>query len=94
MHGVYAIRASINNSEIEITGVANIGTRPTFAGTSVILEAHLFNFSENIYEKTLKVTLCSLLREEQKFSGADQLKSQIANDCRDAYQILHEGKVK
>ena len=89
--GVYAIRAGLDEG-LETTwidGVANFGRRPTFhAEDDVVLEAHLFDFSGDLYGKHLRVQLVERLRDERKFDGLDALKAQIAKDCEKAREIL------
>jgi riboflavin kinase / FMN adenylyltransferase len=68
-------------------GVANLGTRPTFAaGRSV--EAHLFDFERDIYGRHLRVGFVARLRGELKFGGIDELRAQIARDCEAARSAL------
>jgi riboflavin kinase/FMN adenylyltransferase len=89
--GVYAIRAGLDEGQgtTWLNGVANFGRRPTFhAEDDVVLEAHLFDFSGDIYGKHLRVKLIERLREEKKFDGLDALKAQIASDCEKAREIL------
>jgi len=89
--GVYAIRAGVAEGADTrwIDGVANVGRRPTFhAEDDVILEAHLFDFSGDLYGKHLRVQLIDRLREEQKFDGLDALKAQIWVECEKAREIL------
>jgi len=85
--GVYAITATLPD-ERRLNGVANIGMRPTFEKTVPILEAHLFDFAEDIYDQTLSVTLHHYLRSERKFDGIDTLKAQIAEDAATARSLL------
>ena len=85
--GVYAITAVLPDGRA-VNGVANIGMRPTFEKTVPILEAHLFDFSEDIYGEHLSVSLHHFLRSEQKFDGIDALKAQIANDAETARDLL------
>jgi riboflavin kinase/FMN adenylyltransferase len=89
-NGVYAIRAGIDNGERTIwrDGVANYGRRPTFAASESVLEAHIFDFSEDLYGRHLRVALVEHLRPEQKFDGIDALKAQIAADCAQAREAL------
>jgi riboflavin kinase/FMN adenylyltransferase len=64
-------------------GVANVGNRPTVdAGFSV--EAHLFDFDDDLYDARLRVHLVARLREERRLSGLDALKAQIQTDIGDA----------
>jgi riboflavin kinase/FMN adenylyltransferase len=91
--GVYAVVArqltaagASADGEI-LLGVANLGTRPTFAaGRSV--EVHLFDFDRDIYGETLRVGFVERVRGEQKFSGIDELRAQIQRDSEHARQLL------
>jgi riboflavin kinase/FMN adenylyltransferase len=70
-----------------LLGVANLGTRPTFAaGRS--LEIHLFDFSRDIYGANLRVGFVERVRGEQRFSGIDELRAQIQRDSAEARQLL------
>ncbi len=62
--------------------------RPTFAGEDINLEAHLFDFDQDLYGHRVRVALIDHLRPEQKFSGLEELKAQIAEDCHQARIIL------
>ena len=78
--GVYAVRVRIKNNSKVIKGIANLGYRPTFNGKKILLEAHLFNFSGNLYDKDLSVEFLKFIRKEKKFKNVDQLKKQIKTD--------------
>jgi riboflavin kinase/FMN adenylyltransferase len=92
--GVYAVIARpLKAAETETStqevwlGVANLGTRPTFAaGRSV--EVHLFDFDRDIYGSRMRVGFVDRVRGEQKFSGIDELRAQIQKDSEHAKQIL------
>lgn len=58
----------------------NVGINPTFGKNSLHLEAHLMNFSGDLYGQTIKIELHYFLREEQKFASVDNLRMQIARD--------------
>ncbi|NVJ99473.1 MAG: bifunctional riboflavin kinase/FAD synthetase [Alphaproteobacteria bacterium] len=88
--GVYAVRVHLDDGEAPINGVANIGRRPTFDKRDILLEAHLFDFDGDLYDKHLRVELVAFLRPEQKFDGFEALKEQIARDCRVARIVLAE----
>jgi riboflavin kinase / FMN adenylyltransferase len=85
--GVYAVTARLEDGT-EVKGVANIGQRPTVGGTQSRLEAHLFDFSGDLYGKELTVSLRSFIREEQKFSSFEALKAQIVQDAAQAARLL------
>lgn len=87
--GVYAV---LVDQEVDgvaralAAGVANIGVRPTVKEGELrpSVEVHLFDFSGDLYGARLRVHLVSRLRAEQKFSGLDALKAQIALDAAEA----------
>jgi riboflavin kinase/FMN adenylyltransferase len=88
--GVYAVTVNAADGSLSgVKGVANIGRRPTVnAGTESRIEAHLFEWSGDLYGRELDVSLHSFLRPERKFAGLDQLKAQIAQDAREAQALL------
>ena len=78
--GVYTVRVKKQNGLNYIKGIANLGYRPTFSGKKILLEVHLFNFSENLYNKYLTVEFLKFIRKEKKFKNMGQLKKQIKKD--------------
>ena len=89
--GVYAVTARLADGRL-VTGVANIGRRPTVnSGPESRLEAHLFDFAEDIYGQEIAVTLHAFLRPEQKFPGLDALRAQIAADSDQARAMFSGG---
>ena len=75
----------------ELKGIANIGIRPTVGGTSPVLEVNIFDFKKDIYGKRLKVQFVKKIRDEKKFDGLEELKTQIAKDVKTAQeQLLNE----
>ena len=78
--GVYAVRVKIDKIKKIYKGIANLGYRPTFRQKKILLEVNLFNFSGNLYHKKLSVTFMRFIREEKKFNGIDELKTQIQKD--------------
>lgn len=85
--GVYAVRAVLDDGDV-LDGVANVGRRPTFAVEEALLEAHLFDFDGDLYDRPLRVELVGFVRGERRFDGLDALKAQIAQDARVARSIL------
>ncbi len=86
--GVYAGRARIGAKGAYLPGVINVGVRPTVDGDEPRLEIYLFDFAGDLYGRTLEVTLEHFIRDEQKFSGLDELKAQIARDIETARDAL------
>jgi riboflavin kinase / FMN adenylyltransferase len=85
--GVYAVTARLPDGVL-LKGVANIGLRPTVGGTESRVEAHLFDFDQDIYGAELTVELRFFLREEQKFASFEALTGQIALDAAQARSLL------
>ncbi len=84
--GVYAVRAKLDG--VKIPGVANLGVRPTLGGRDERFEVHLFDFSGEIYGKTLRVALLHFIRPEQAFPSLAALSARIAEDCDAARALL------
>jgi riboflavin kinase / FMN adenylyltransferase len=82
--GVYAVRVSVDASGPWHGGAANIGVKPTFGGGEVTIEAHLFDFSGDLYGKRLRVQFLERLRAEKRFGSASELTSQISRDLEAA----------
>lgn len=85
--GVYATRSRLEGGGV-VAGVANLGRRPTVNGTEARLEVHLFDFSEDLYGRTVETELIAFIRPEKKFDGLDALKAQIAADSETARTLL------
>lgn len=78
--GVYAVKMKVNNCWYN--GVCNVGYKPTFNNELVkqTVEVHLFDFAQDIYGAEVVVEWHMYLRKEQKFSGIDELVTQINKD--------------
>jgi len=86
--GVYAAYIYINKKKFPT--VVSIGYRPTFyelPGQQTI-EAHILNFSEQIYGMQIKLQFISRLREEKKFGSVKELMNQVRKDISDAEEAL------
>jgi riboflavin kinase/FMN adenylyltransferase len=84
--GVYASQSILNGNTYP--SVTNVGTRPTFDGKGETVESHLFGFSDHIANGPMELRFHSRLRDEQKFSGPDQLRAQIARDIEAAQKYF------
>ena len=80
-NGVYAVKVQIDEEEKMRYGMMSIGTRPTLHnGTDQSIEIHLFNFSDMIYGRRLKVDVTRRTRDEQRFASLDDLKARLGRD--------------
>ena len=89
--GVYAVNVKIKKADqtIEAKGMMNIGYRPTVNGKERRIEVNIFDFNEDIYDRTICVELIAFIRNEMKFSGLDALKAQLAAD-KEQISLIHE----
>ena len=59
----------------------NVGKNPTFGELDeVLVEAHLLGYSGNCYDKTVYLSFVASGRGEKKFSGLEELKTQLQTD--------------
>lgn len=77
-HGAYIVSSVIDKKVIY--GMMNIGYNPTVDGDEETIEVHFFNFSKNIYRKTIQIDLLHRLRDEKKFESVEALKVQLLKD--------------
>lgn len=77
-YGVYAAYAWLGTQRY--TAAVNLGVRPTVDGQHLTMEAHLLDFSGDLYGQTLRLEFMARIRPEMKFPGLDALKAQIAAD--------------
>ncbi len=85
-YGIYAVRIGVDGRHID--GVANFGRRPMFDTGAVLLEIFLFDFSADLYGKTLDVAFIDWVREERMFDGTAALIAQMKDDSRLAREAL------
>ena len=88
VEGIYAIRVYLDGQGTPLNGVMSIGTRPTFNGADLRVEAHIFDFSQEIYDRVLRVELISYIRANQKFDNIDALVAQMHKDSQEARTVL------
>ncbi len=77
-NGVYVVSSKIDN--VLHFGMMNIGKNPTLGDNEQSIEIHFFDINEDIYNKTLQISILEHIREEQKFNSLIELKSQLEND--------------
>jgi riboflavin kinase/FMN adenylyltransferase len=87
-NGVYACYVYVDG--MRHLAVTNIGIRPTFTPdkAEANIEAHLLDFKGDLYDKILKLEFIAHLRPEKKFSGVEELFTQIHADIKKAREIL------
>ena len=94
-NGVYAVKVKgdcTNHAIVE--GMMNIGIRPTVDGQKKVIEVHIFNFDQDIYEQYITVLVYEFIRGEVKFDGLEALKNQLHQDKITASAILAKYEAK
>jgi riboflavin kinase/FMN adenylyltransferase len=84
--GVYATETRVDGKIYR--SATNVGFRPTFDGTLLGVESHLFDFSRELTQGRLEVRFWERLRDERKFSGPAELRAQIAADLREVREYF------
>ena len=86
-NGVYAVKVFLE--ERIFNGVMNIGLRPTFKDTKIVLsEVHILDFDEEIYGKHIRIEFIERIRDEKKFSSKEELIKQIEIDKQKTNLLL------
>tara|TARA_X000001036_G_C20590638_1_gene770619 strand:- start:279 stop:1175 length:897 start_codon:yes stop_codon:yes gene_type:complete len=81
--GVYTGKIYINNNIFNT--IVNIGLNPTVDDQATLkIEAHIFDFSSDIYNSKVEISLNKFIRKEIKFKNIDELKVQISEDIKTA----------
>ncbi|MBN2392580.1 MAG: riboflavin biosynthesis protein RibF [Anaerolineae bacterium] len=81
-NGIYICRVYVRGEPFD--AIVNVGTRPTFDHYPPTVEAHLLDFSRDIYDEPLQLDFLHRLREELRFSSVEALVAQIRRDEADA----------
>ena len=66
-----------------LPAMLNIGTRPTFDGSTTTIEANIFNFNADIYGQPMTIAFFFRLRNEQRFDSVEALEEQLHKDRKE-----------
>lgn len=87
--GVYFGRVTVDGRPWP--AVVNVGVRPTFGETTLAIEAHLLNFSGDLYDRHVRLEFLDRLRDEKRFSSVEELRAQIERDIASARELPISG---
>ena len=88
-NGVYAARVHLQDGR-EYQAMANLGHRPTVTDCGALwLEAHLFDFDEEIYGQVIEVDLMQKIRNERRFESINALREQLIKDKQQTLKIFN-----
>jgi riboflavin kinase/FMN adenylyltransferase len=90
--GVYSVVVDILDDPKlrQIMGVANYGKRPSIGNEKPLLEVHLLEGGQDLYDRPIRVHFIDRIRDEKKFNSKDDLRSQIIKDVEIAKSQLSE----
>jgi len=91
-YGVYTCYVEIHQRKQLYPAVMNCGIRPTVSGKKLQIEAHILNFSEEIYDQEVTFHIKKHIRTEMKFEDISSLKKQICLDVSTASLLFHKEK--
>jgi riboflavin kinase/FMN adenylyltransferase len=87
--GAYAVQVRLNGALHN--GMLNIGTRNIFSHPEELcIEAHIFDFSQDVYGRSITIYFIENLRDIKKIGSADELKKQLEKDEAKARKIFSE----
>lgn len=87
-YGIYATLVNIEGEPQWRAAATNIGIRPMFEVPVGQIEAHILDYSGDIYGRTLRIRPVRRLRGEARFDSLEALIAQIDEDCRNTRALL------
>lgn len=96
LDGVYAGKLSFLNQDSKKTydAVVNIGNNPTFGNDSRTCEAHLMDFSGDLFDSSVRLHFIRRIRDEKRFDTPEKLRQQILIDINVASEVLLRDNTK
>jgi riboflavin kinase/FMN adenylyltransferase len=85
--GVYFVGVEMGSQQY--FGMLNIGVRPTFQDDMRrVIEVHMFDFTGDLYGKSLKISFLKRLRSEIKFASREALIDQLERDRSTCMKLI------
>ncbi len=86
--GVYAAMVVFEGRTYE--GMAWLGRKPSLSGPGRrILEVNIFDFSQDIYDRNIKVELVSYIRPDRRFDSMEELCRAITDDRQEILKYFN-----
>lgn len=86
-YGIYATMVQIEGENIWRPAATNIGIRPMFKVETGLVEAFIFDYTGDLYDKTIRVKPLRKIRDEMAFRCLDDLIIQMDKDCVEIRKI-------
>jgi riboflavin kinase/FMN adenylyltransferase len=90
-NGVYVAVARVEDADIGLPGIAYVGKAPSMGAEAhlhPVVELHLFDFSGDLYGRSVEVEFHQFLRGDMVFADRAKLREQIERDVAEARRIL------
>ncbi|NBW28404.1 MAG: bifunctional riboflavin kinase/FAD synthetase [Flavobacteriaceae bacterium] len=87
-NGVYVVKSHLQGKTV--FGIMNIGFNPTVNGEYLSIEVHFLDFNADLYNTQISVSVIARIRDEEKFTSLDLLKTQIQKDKNYAISIIEK----
>ena len=88
-YGVYLGVTTIDGLEQKkYSSIAHWGPRPTFDEKEALLEVHLLDVNEELYDQEIQFEFLKKIREVVSFESAEALKAQIEKDLEEARRFF------
>lgn len=84
--GIYISKTTIKNQQY--FSLTFIGTAKTFNEKKFQAETYILDFNRNIYNQWVSVNLIKKIRDNRKFSSAEELIEQMKQDEQEARKYL------
>ena len=81
-------KCEVPNHDGWLPAMLNIGTRPTFDGSTTTIEANIFDFNDDIYGQPMTIAFCFRLRNEQRFDSVEARENQLHKDRKEIEKML------
>jgi riboflavin kinase/FMN adenylyltransferase len=84
--GIYAGHLRVDNRRLP--AAISVGYNPVFGGREIVVEAHVLDFDEDLYDKVVGLEFVDRVREERNFDGVDALIQEMHHDVATVRHIL------
>jgi len=84
--GVYAGLATLDAGRFP--AAVSIGRNVTFQGRTLTVEAHLLDFSGDLYDRPIRLELIAWVRHQRSFDSAEALQGRVREDLRIVRQAV------
>ena len=85
-NGVYATKIKVG--DIWYKSATSYGTAPAYGFNKIVLESHILDFDQDIYDQIVELKIVTFLRDTQNYPSLDLLIQQIHIDCNNCRIIL------